>query len=70
MTNVEKIIFDAKYSVKLLNGKLVISGFNHLNAIHVDERKNNFKDIIESIIYFDESDWNVFVKNFNNSEHF
>jgi len=68
MTNVEKIIFDAKYSTRFLNGKIVISGFNHLNAIHLDEKKHRFKEILEEIVYYDEEDWNLFVKQFNNGE--
>ena len=62
MTNIEKIIFDSKYSVKYLNGKIVISGFTHIDSLHLDSNNNKFKDILEKLVYFDEEEWNDFVK--------
>ena len=60
MTNIEKIIFDAKYSVKYMNGKIVISGFNHIDSLFLDETNNKFKDIIEKLVYFDEAEFSEF----------
>jgi len=68
MTNIEKIVFDAKYSVRFLNGKIVISGFNHIDSIHLDETNHKFKTILEEIVYYDEEDWYLFAKQFNNGE--
>jgi hypothetical protein len=60
MTNIEKIIFDAKYSVKYMNGNIVISGFNHIDSLFLYETKNEFKDIIEKLVYFDEAEFSEF----------
>ena len=57
MTNIEKIIFDAKYSVKYMNGKIVISGFNHIKSLFLDETENEFKEILEKLVYLDETEF-------------
>jgi len=57
MTNVEKIIFDAKYSVKYMNGKIVISGFNHIKSLFLNETENEFKEILEKLVYLDETEF-------------
>jgi len=65
MTNIEKIIFDAKYIVKYMNEKIVISGFNHIGNLYLDEKKDNISDILEYILYFDKEDWEQFILEYN-----
>jgi len=62
MTNIQKIIFDSKYLIKYLNNSFVISGFNHVNSLHVDEEDIN--DVLESIHEFDEEQWEEFIKEY------
>jgi len=61
MTNIEKIIFDSKYSLKYMNGKYVLSGFNHVKSLHIDV-KDIYKILdTESLVYFDEEEWEEFI---------
>jgi len=47
MTNIQKIKFDAKFSVSYMNGKYVISGFNHTYSLHIKDRCDELNYFIE-----------------------
>ena len=66
MTNIETIIFNTKYNIKYMNGKYSISGFSHMKSIRISEDRI-YKVLDENgLCYFDEEDWNEFVKLFKN----
>jgi hypothetical protein len=66
MTNIEKIMFDAKYSVKFMNGIFVISAFNHIKSLQIDNDK--FESFLknEDLAYYDEDDWDELVREYKN----
>jgi len=68
MSTIEKIMFDAKYSVKFMNGLFVISGFNHTKSLQISNDK--FEDFLknEDLAYYDEEDWDELVKEYNRNE--
>jgi len=61
MTQVEKIMFDTKYSLKYMNGVYVLSGFDHVKKLHIKEE--DIKNILEteSLVYFDKDEWEEFI---------
>ena len=65
MSNVEKIMFDAKYSLKYMNGLYVLSGFNHTKSVRIGDR--DIYDFLNDtdFVYFDEEDWEEFVEKYN-----
>lgn len=64
MTNTEKIMFDAKYSLKYLNGKYILSAFNHLSSIHI--REEDIYDILndDKLVYFSQEEWEEFAEDY------
>lgn len=67
MTNIEKIIFDAKFSVKYMNGKLAISSRLGVQTLHISEDNAVLTEVLERIVYFDEEDWANFVHGFKDA---
>jgi len=61
MTQVEKIMFDSKYSLKYMNGVYVLSGFDHVKCLHIKDE--DIKNILEteSLVYFDKDEWKEFI---------
>lgn len=65
MTNVEKIIYECKYNLRFMNNLFVLSGFNHIKSIHI--KNEDIYDFLRDtdFVYFDEEDWDKFVKEYN-----
>lgn len=59
MTNIEKIIFDSKFTVRYLNGLYAISGFDHVKTLHVEEKE--IKDVLDVIYLFNQSEWEDYI---------
>ena len=64
MNNVEKIMFDAKYSVKYMNGIFVISGFNHTKSVHIKD--DDMEDFLNdyALAQYNEADWDEFIEDY------
>jgi len=64
MTNIEKLLFDAKFSLKFMNGEYYLSGFNHRKSIRIKE-ENIYKLLDENYLcYMDEDEWSDFVEDY------
>jgi hypothetical protein len=66
MTNIEKIMFDAKYSVKFMNGGFVISAFNHTKSLQIENDKFEKFMRNEGLPYYDEDEWDELVREYKN----
>ena len=64
MTNIEKIMFDAKYNVEYKEGVFILSGFNYPKSIHV--KNELFYDFLNDtdFAYFNEEEWKEFVESY------
>jgi len=63
MTNIEKIVFDAKYRLDFVNGEYSLSGFDHMKVLHISEDK--IYDILDSNLeYFTKEQWEDFIEDF------
>ena len=69
MSNIEKIMFDAKYSVKFMNGIFVISAFNHTDSLHIEN--DMFEKFMrnEELPYYDEDDWDELIREYKRKEN-
>lgn len=68
MRQVEKIIFDSKYSLKYMNDIYVLSGFNHICNIHIEEEDIYHILNDEKLVYFSQEDWEEFVKKYKGNK--
>ena len=70
MTNIEKIMFDAKYNVEYKEaeetkeGMFILSGFNYSKSMHV--KNELFYDFLNDtdFAYFNEEEWKEFVESY------
>jgi hypothetical protein len=59
MTNIEKIKFDSKFSVKYINGLYCISGFNHVDSLYVSE--DEMDAVLRHLPSMDEQEWKDYI---------
>jgi len=67
MTNIEKILFDAKFSIKYMNGKIAISSMLGVQTLYISEDNIALPEVLEKIVYFDEEDWANFIRSFEDA---
>jgi len=67
MTNIEKILFDTKFSIKYMNGEYYLSGFNHTKTIRIQE--DEILNILDNnLVNMNELEWEDFVDDFLEGE--
>jgi len=68
MSNLDKIRFDAKFSLKYMNGEYYLSGFNHIQSIRITE--DDLRAILDEsgLCYMNEKEWSDFVEDYLEGE--
>jgi len=61
---ISEIKFNIKFSLSYINGKYILSGFDHLKSLHLNEKE--LTEVLNSNIEeFNQEEWNDYMEDFN-----